>query len=353
MQVYSSSKFMHFPDRIQALRAGRVVAPVHVRIKPINRCNHACWYCAYRADHLSLGEDMDLGDRIPEAKMREIVGDLIAMGVKAVTFSGGGEPLLYKSLPEHIRRLAGGGVRVASLTNGANLKGWMADAFAEHGTWVRVSLDAWDDASYAKSRSIREGAFTDLMRNLEDFVRRGSRCVLGASFIVDATNCGHIADVCRRLRDAGVAHVKLSAAVVSNDVAENNAYHHKLRGVVRAETEAARALESDTFRIVDHYHEMEDRFDKAYATCPYLQFLTVIGADGNVYTCQDKAYTESGKLGSIKDRSFRALWESEELRERIYALDPSKRCRHHCVSHTKNEALHGLLALDPDHVPFV
>ncbi|MBO6520563.1 MAG: radical SAM protein [Rhodospirillales bacterium] len=353
MQVYSPSKFVHFPDHIAALRAGRVIAPVHVRIKPINRCNHACWYCAYRADHLALGEDMDLGDRIPDDKMKEIVADLVGMGVKAVTFSGGGEPLLYKSLPERIRDLAEGGVRVASLTNGSNLKGRMADAFAEYGTWIRVSLDAWDDRSYAKSRSIKEGAYTGLMQNLRDFAKRGSPCVLGVSFIIDETNCGHIADVCRQLRDVGVGHVKLSAAVVSNDVAENNVYHRKLAGVVAAEIEQARRLESETFRIVDHYHEMEDRFEKSYGSCPYLQFLTVIGADCAVYTCQDKAYTESGKLGSIAKQSFRELWESDALRERVHALDPSKRCRHHCVSHAKNQALHELLSLDPDHVPFV
>ena len=144
-RVYSNLKFMRFTDRLEALAGGRTAAPVHVRIKPINRCNHSCWYCAYRSDALALGEDMDQGDRIPTAKLFEIVDDLIAMGVQAVTFSGGGEPLLYKALPEVIRRLAAGGIRVASLTNGANLRGAMADAFAEHGTWVRVSLDGWDD----------------------------------------------------------------------------------------------------------------------------------------------------------------------------------------------------------------
>ena len=47
---------------------------------------------------MQLGEGVDQKDQIPEDKMMEIVEDLVNMGVKAVTFSGGGEPFLYKPL---------------------------------------------------------------------------------------------------------------------------------------------------------------------------------------------------------------------------------------------------------------
>ena len=87
-------------------------------------------------------------DVIPEAKIFEIVDDILAMGVKAVTFSGGGEPLIYRPLPDVVEKLSVGGVRVATLTNGVNLKARNADAFAAHGTWIRVSIDACDNASY-------------------------------------------------------------------------------------------------------------------------------------------------------------------------------------------------------------
>ena len=43
---------------------------------------------------MQLGEDMDQKDLIPEDKMMEIVEDLVNMGVKTVTFSGGGELFL-------------------------------------------------------------------------------------------------------------------------------------------------------------------------------------------------------------------------------------------------------------------
>lgn len=352
-RLYSNLKLFRHTNQLEALMEGRPTAPTHVRIKPINRCNHRCWYCAYREDALSLGEEMNLGDRLPTQKMFEIVDDVVAMGVKAVTFSGGGEPLLYKELPEAIKRLRQGGVRVAALTNGSNLRGGMADAFARYATWVRVSLDAWDDASYAAARGLSDGAFTQLLDNMAGFIARGSSCVLGVSLIVGEANHQHVAKICGLLTEVGVNHVKVSGAVVSNDRAENNAYHRRFADVVTRQIAAARAAGEGRTNIIDHYHETNETFERGYHSCPFARFLTVIGADGNVYFCQDKAYTSSGRLGSIAGRRFQDFWFDAETQKRLRDLDPAVSCRHHCVAHGKNLALHEILDADPEHGTFV
>ncbi len=65
---YSSLKFLNFSDQINAIDKGEIVAPVHIRVKPINLCNHNCWYCAYRTDSVTLGDDMNDRDQIPKEK---------------------------------------------------------------------------------------------------------------------------------------------------------------------------------------------------------------------------------------------------------------------------------------------
>lgn len=352
-EIYSVLKSFYFPHRLQEIAHGKVPAPVHVRIKPTNRCNHDCWYCAYRAENLQLGEDMIEADSIPAAKMMEVVDDLIDMGVKAVTFSGGGEPTLYKPLPEVIARLGAGGIAIGCLTNGSNLKGRMAEALAAYGTWARISVDAWDDASYAAARGIRGDAFSRMLENVRAFVDRAPRCTVGVSFIIGEQNHRRVYHVCKMFKRLGVWHVKLSAVVVSNDLAANNAYHEPLRRSVAAEIARARRLEGDGFRIIDHYHALGDRFEKHYASCPSARLLTVIGADQAVYVCQDKAYTLSGLLGSIRDRSFKDFWFSAENRRRLDAIDPRRDCRHHCVTDAKNKAISNFLSLDQDHIGFV
>ncbi len=353
-KVYADTKVLHFPDRLAALREGRPVAPVHVRIKPTNACNHNCWFCAYRSDNVSLGDGMNARDRIPADKMTEIVDDLIEMGVRAVTFSGGGEPLIYRHIVEAVTRLAEGGIRVAALTNASRLRGRVAEAFAAHATWLRVSIDGWDGPSYARYRGVKDTVFEEIMDNLRSFARLGSRCVLGASIVVDKDNGGHILELATRLKDCGVSHVKVSPCIVSNSGVENNAYHAPFYERVRDEIAAAeRTLADDGFAVVDHYHRLEERFDKGYGSCPFARFLTVIGADLSVYSCQDKAYTRGGLLGSIADRTFKEFWFSDDNRRALAAIEPRRDCRHHCVADAKNRLLQDILDTDRDHAPFV
>ena len=91
---YTQLKIFHFKEKIDSLPISnpKILSPIHIRIKPTNVCNHNCKYCAYRAENLQLGQDMEIKDSIPKEKMIEIIDDLIEMDVKAVTFSGGGEP---------------------------------------------------------------------------------------------------------------------------------------------------------------------------------------------------------------------------------------------------------------------
>jgi Fe-coproporphyrin III synthase len=351
--IYSALKVFGFPARVSAPEGAPLRAPIHVRIKPINACNQTCWYCAYRASRLTLGSGMDVRDRISREKMLEIVDDLIAMDVRAVTFSGGGEPLIYPHLAETVRRLAAGGIQIGCLTNGAALRGDVAEALAEHATWIRVSIDAWDGASYARSRRVRLDLFDRVLKNVERFVAIAEDCSLGFSFVANRENADHIFDFCTIAKSIGARHVKVSACVVGNDAIENNQYHVSISEIVADEIDRCRALDDPGFTVLDHYHALPDRFERPYSSCPMLEFLTVIGADCTVYTCQDKAYTDSGTLGAIRDRSFRTFWLSKENAARIQAFDPRESCAHHCVAHAKNVLLSEFRALDSEHAAFV
>jgi Fe-coproporphyrin III synthase len=353
-ELYSNLKLFGFPKHLEAIAAGEVVAPVQIRIKPLNACNHHCWFCAYRAEGLDLGQEMSLKDRIPADKMREITADIIEMGVRAVTFSGGGEPLLYPQFVETATELGKAGVRIAALTNGTYLRDKVAETFVQYGTWVRVSMDYWDAASCNKSRGGKPDEFDRILANMRNFKATKTKCVLGVSFVVSKDNAPHLFDFCAELKEVGVNHVKLSPVIVGNSGKENNEYHAPIQQLVHEQiARAAEKLNAPGFTIVNHYHQLDETFDKPYTTCPFLQFLTVIGADCKVYTCQDKAYSASGCLGSIKDRRFKEFWFSEENRKRIYSLNPSHECNHHCVTNSKNMLIHQFLKLDKEHALFV
>lgn len=352
-RVYSQLKPLLFGDRLESYRLAKPMLPVHVRIKPYNRCNHDCWYCAYRKEGLQLGDEMNEADTLPRGKFLELAADLADMGVQAVTFSGGGEPTLHRDLPEVISYLGGRGLKIGCLTNGSTLHRRVGDCLAEYATWARVSVDAWDDASYRKSRGLPDGSFSKLLRAMADFSGRSKKCRLGVSFIITEDSAAHIAVACRQFKDAGVRDVKLSAVVTDNSSSENNQYHQGIRDMVAAQIELAQRLQDEKFTVLNHYHEMSARFDKEYRRCAMANFLTVVGADQNVYLCQDKAYTSDGRLGNISNCSFRETWMSSAVQEKLLSFDPSTQCKHSCTSHPKNLLLNEAAELDQEHAAFV
>jgi len=114
----------------------------------------------------------------PKKMMMGIIHDIIKMGVKAVTFSGGGEPFCYPYLLDTANKLAESPVKFAVLSNGSRLTGELAKLFAHHGTWLRVSIEGWDEKSYSYYRSVPDGEFNKVIRNMESFKKLGGKCYL-------------------------------------------------------------------------------------------------------------------------------------------------------------------------------
>lgn len=352
---YTKMKIFHFKEKIDSLpkNVDKITAPIHIRIKPTNVCNHNCRYCAYKADNIQLGKDMVTRDYIPWEKIAEIINDVTEMGVQAVTFSGGGEPFCYPYLLETVKKLSATNVKFAVLTNGAGLKGEIAEIFGHCGTWIRISMDGWDDESYSSYRGVSKGEFTKIMRNMENFKKLGGKCYLGVNLIVDRDNASHIYELSKKLKGIDVDSVKISPCIISNDGRESNEYHKPIFARVKNEIEKVKnTLRKGKFEIVDAYYELEGEFNKEYTWCPYLQILPVIGADQNVYSCQDKAYNlEEGLIGSIKNMRFRDFWFSDK--NKFFKIDPSRHCRHHCVADMKNEFVLEYLNTDKKHLEFV
>lgn len=353
--LYTKMKVFHFKDKIDSLpeSVNKIMPPIHIRIKPTNVCNHNCSYCAYRVDNLQLGKDMQTRDQIPREKMLEIIEDIIGMKVKAVTFSGGGEPFCYTHLVEVVKKLVEAGIKFSALTNGARLQGELAEIFAHRATWIRISIDGWDEESYSRYRGVSTAEFTKVMDNMANFKKLGGPCFLGVSLVIDKSNCGHIYEFIRRLKKIGVGSVKASPCIISNDGLENDKYHESFFKTAKNQIKKAMAdFKDDSFEIFDAYHKLNEEFNKKYTWCPYLQILPVIGADCNIYPCQDKAYNlKDGLIGSIKDVRFKDFWFSNK--DKFFKINPSLVCQHRCVADAKNRLVLDYLKADSEHLGFV
>ena len=360
---YSDLKIFGYPEKIRSFQEGRLTAPIYVRIKPTNRCNHGCRWCCYSDgtirprdtgadDHLQskMHETMREHDEMPPEKAADLIDDLAAMGVKAVTFSGGGEPLLYSGICMLLERCLQLGLKYSAITNGHLLTGDRGSLLSM-ASWVRVSIDYATPGQIERSRNIAASSFDRILANLRQFSKLAAlnACALGVNFIVTRENCDWLCAAAQQLKMAGVENVRFSPVYVAGF----REYHEPIRQHVEAQLALVQRLCDDRFSVNSTYDidSPSKQTSRPFKLCRYLETVPVVGADLNVYACHNTAYSEHGLLGSIKDRKFSEMWFAPETRVKMLALDPSRVCNHECANHSKVDLFNRLAESSSD--PFV
>lgn len=350
---YSNLKIFVHAQELNDIGENKRTAPIYVRIKPTNYCNHKCYYCSYADNELGLRDSVNRQDQIPWEKMQEIISDMKDMGVKAVTFSGGGEPLVYPYMVETMQKVLNAGIDLSIITNGQILKDARAQVLAD-AKWVRISFDSANAETYAKVRQLPMTAFDEVCENIRKFAKiKNKNCELGINFVINHENAEQIYDMAKLVKELGVNHIKYTARV-TKDLFE---YHEPFRQKAIAQIHRAKdEMESSSFRVIDKYTGDFDSalvFHRCYDKCYINRIFAVIAADSKVYFCHDKAYVKEGVVGDLTNQSFKDLWFSEETIKRYQEFSPQKECNHHCVYDDRNELLNTFYSLDKNHINFI
>lgn len=351
---YSNLKiFAHIDKLNHVVEEGKREAPIYIRIKPTNYCNHNCYYCSYADSALGLRDSVNRQDQIPWDKMQEIICDIKEMGVKAVTFSGGGEPLVYPHIVETMKEILDAGIDLSIITNGQLLKGERAKVLAK-AKWVRISFDSARADTYAKTRQLSLEAFDEVCENIKNFSQiKKNNCELGVNFVINHENADQVYEMAALVKGLGVNHIKYTARI-TKDLFE---YHEPFKKeAVEQIHRAQEDFEGDGFKVINKYEGDFDSamvFHRCYKKCYINNIFTVIAADSKVYFCHDKAYVSEGVVGDLKEQSFKELWYSKEVEERYKQFDPMKECNHHCVYDDRNELLNTFYSLDRNHINFI
>lgn len=348
---YSDLKIFRHVEHIKGMLEGKRVSPIYLRIKPTNVCNQRCYFCAYDDDKL-FGDRKVQRDSIPVEILENTLREFKAMGGKAVTYSGGGEPLCYHSI-EHILELTYNlDLDCSMITNGQALRGNVVD-FLKHAKWIRVSFDASNENVYHDIRQVN--TYSQVVQNIEDFAKiKDKDCVLGVNCVISETNANQIYDVCKLVKTIGCNNIKLSPVLVKGNEEE---YHNRIKeGVIEQIDRAKGELEDDNFRIVDKYsndYALSDSYVKPYHKCYIQEYFAVVAADSKVYRCHQRAYTEAGLIGDLTKHTFKEIWESQETIDKIRLFDPCEECNFRCAFDERNSLLNDFFNIDKNHINFV
>jgi MoaA/NifB/PqqE/SkfB family radical SAM enzyme len=345
---YSATKASWHADRIAELRAGRDIAPIHVQMVLSDLCNQDCHFCAYRMETgftssgFAEGSNRNPARFIPRAKALEILEDCAEIGVKAVQFTGGGEPTVHPDHIEIIGRAQELGLETALVTNGVKLKDHPVFHNLE---WLRISLDAGTPETYERIRRSKQWP------KAMSAIKLGAeldRPYYGVGFVVTRENWQEVALATEIAATAGADYIRL-AAMFSTDGSD---YYGDLLPEIDAQREAAKAIASrfGDFKVVDLFGDRIADLDQGapdYKFCGEQQFTLYLGGDQKVYRCCTMAYTSHGLIGDLRDQRLRDWIKSSNR----FSFD-ARSC-HHCQFNDKNRAINKLLFDPPPmHVNF-
>ena len=349
---YSELKLFHHTDKIEGILNDKRVAPIYVRIKPTNVCNQNCFYCVYANDKVYEGRNVDKRESIEWSCLKRTLCELAEIGVKAVTFSGGGEPLCYHSMQKALELVQELGIDYSVISNGQALEGENAELL-RNAKWVRISLDSSRASTYERVRKVN--TFNRVIKNIEQFAKnKGNDCTLGINCVITKENANEIYDICKTAQKLGADNIKLSPIMVKENEGD---YHRDIVESVSEQIKRAKdELVSRSFSIVDKYTNdmaMTNFFKKSYKRCLIQEFFAVIAADAKVYRCHQRAYMEDGLLGDLTKKTFREIWYSEDTIKSVREYDACKKCRFRCAFDERNILLNDFLKLDRNHINFI
>ena len=273
MQKYiRTDKLYHHPDRLLNYRNGKIVYPVTVEIHLTNRCNLNCYYCSFSDRDKAL--EMSYDDAMA------CVTEISMLGVKGITFSGGGEPTVHKDYIKVIAHAKDLGLDVGLITNGVKLDCRVLNYL----TWIRFSVDAADPIIYKKIKGV--DSFDKVIANIENAVNYRNKNVLdttiGFQAVVTDDNIDKLNTIASMADDMGVDYFQYRPIEKGSNVAKPIlGYKYNLK-------------------VIDSWYKWEEieQADR-YTDCPGADFIGAVGADMNFYICCHHVGDKTASYGHI------------------------------------------------------
>jgi MoaA/NifB/PqqE/SkfB family radical SAM enzyme len=322
--------------------------PRHLELDLSDRCNVDCYFCN--------AMDVRTKDVVPHARIEEILAEAVPNGLRSVRFAGGGDPLFHREIEKVIDTVHERGLVIDNITtNGVGLSAGVAERLVRGKTReIVISLNAADDADYARMMQVKPAIFDKVIANVEHLVAiRGEKAhpTLVVQFLLDRANAHRMLEMYTLARNVGADVVAINvileiprqridpARLLKAEDAE--LLREPLRQVIAADRDAnllELCFELQQFNAVvaDVQRELGIEPKSPFATAPAFReengqcffgyYSAVVRGNGDMYPCCMLINPEYTPIGNAMSGSFTEQWQGEgfttlrsEMREVLLA----------------------------------
>lgn len=325
-----SHKLMYHIPRLHQWLQGKNIYPIYVEVSLYGGCNHRCIFCAFNFLKYKL-------DMLDKKCLERFIAEAAAKGVKSILYSGEGEPLLHKDAVDIIIATKKAGIDVALSTNGVMFDREKAVKTLRCLTWLKFSLDAAREDTYALIHGTKKEDFKRVLRNISDAVRvrdkKGYECTIGAQYLLLPQNYRETLTAAEILSDIGVDYLVIKPYSRHPSAANKIKPEPDYKKLFYLQ-ERLNSFSKGKFQVIFRRHAMEKMGeDKAYKRCLGTPFATYIKANGDVCPCSLFLDEQEFTFGNICRESFKNIWEGERRARVVDAICGKwdiTRCRKSC-----------------------
>ena len=271
--------------------AGERVYPVGLEVSPSGACNASCNFCFY-ANSGELGEHRNVF--LAEERALRLIAEAAELGVKAVTWTGGGDPSLHPQIAAMVEAVNDRGLEQGMFTNCLAAPRYDPAKLA----WVRVT-------------------FTDKPMR-QEYLKRLRACPrFGFAFnwagAADEADLRRVLEVAERL---GADYVQVRPALKFHGATVDIApppFDHPLMHVTGYKFEDARKRHG-------------------YAACEGYHFVPFVWEDGNVDVCGYMRKHPGYTLGNLYRSTLREILDAAPAQVPVIAS-----CQVCCKNHEINK----------------
>ena len=295
-------KLLRYPSKLAELQEhGHVrTSPVCVEIAPTNKCNAKCPWCFYKRTNDDIDGDVLVG----------LMRELSDAGVRAITWTGGGEPSLHPAFEEATAEAQSVGLRQGLFTN-AKPPSYSRTRLAhpERFEWIRVSVTESNRLPHLA------GEYAEVTDT-------------GVVFNLTSDNIDWLPGLASQAAAMKMAYLQIRPAL-SRRIADQE----KVKSAAYVEALVQTVAPSIPV-IVTEYKWRDYLRQHDYPVCYGHNITPFVWWDGLLGVCGYRREPEY-ILGDLKDRTFQNVWDTRSA-DKIHV---DSECQHCCKLHEINKSL--------------
>ena len=319
-----NEKLFYHADRVAQFARGDKIYPVMIEWFLAGMCNLKCDFCSFAKSHNNTMFNVD--------HALKLIPELKNLGVKAINFTGGGEPTLHIHYSKIAQQAYNHGLDIGLFTNGVKMKAEFMKLILRTHKWVRFSIDAGTEETFLKTKGVDK--YRQVMDNLRFMMMLkhnfSSATDVGAGFVITKRNYKEIELFANQCLHLGVDYVQFKPQIhpyFDNEQEDKDFWTENIRPLLERVSKDSRVM-VNLYKLRD----LEDGTDRPYTTCYGWKFCPCIASDGHLYICNYLAYMPKHSLGNLYVNKFTDIWKDRDM----------KICKE-CQSLCKNDAINKIL----------